>query len=163
MYNSKLKLETERLFLVCETYESMLLSAENGDELAHDFSGAYRYHSALADEGSFKREDLIWYRTWTFYDKSENRAIGGGIFKGEPNENGYVEIGYGICDEMQRCGYATEGNGCLINWAFNTMKAAGVIAETEKDNIASMRVLEKLGFKRTHETDEFCYWLKCRQ
>ncbi len=100
------------------------------------------------------------YRTWTFYSKSENRVISGGIFKGGPNENGYVEIGYGICDDMQKCGYATEGNGRLISWALNKMRVAGVIAETEKDNIASIRVLEKLGFEKTHETDEFYYWLK---
>lgn len=52
MYNSKLKLETGRLFIVCETYEAMCQSAENGDDLAHDFSHAYHYHSVLADEGS---------------------------------------------------------------------------------------------------------------
>ncbi|MFT4143615.1 MAG: GNAT family N-acetyltransferase [Mobilitalea sp.] len=160
MYNLDFKLETERLVLICETYESMCLAAENGDELARDFSNAYHYHSVLAEEGSFKMEELIWYRTWTFYDKSVNRAIGGGIFKGEPKENGYVEIGYGICDDMQRHGYATEGIGGLINWAFNHMRVSGIIAETDKDNIASIRVLEKLGFVKTNETEEFYYWLK---
>ncbi len=160
MYNLDLKLETERLVLICESYESMCAAAENGDELASDFKNAYQYHSALAEEGSFHKEDLIWYRTWTFYDKSENNVIGGGIFKGEPKEGGYVEIGYGISDEAQGCGYATEGIGCLINWAFNKMRVPGVIAESDKDNIASIRVLEKLEFERTHETEELYYWLK---
>ncbi|SHL38090.1 Acetyltransferase (GNAT) domain-containing protein [Anaerocolumna jejuensis DSM 15929] len=160
MCDLKLKLETERLLLICETYEAMCLAAENGDELAKDFCGAYRYHNALADEGKFKKEDLIWYRTWTYYDKSDNRVIGGGLFKGTPNDFDYVEIGYGICDNMQSCGYATEGSGRLIIWALNEMGVAGVIAETEKDNIASICVLEKLGFEKTHETDEFYYWLK---
>ncbi len=150
------------MLLICDTYEAMCLAAENGDELAKDFSGAYRYHKAFSDEGKSNKEDLIWYRTWNYYDKFDNRVIGGGIFKGIPNEIGYVEIGYGICDDMQKCGYATEGSGRLIIWALNEMKVAGVIAETEKDNIASICVLEKFGFEKTHETDEFYYWLKCK-
>ena len=48
------------MLLVCETYEAMCLAAENGDELAHDFSHAYLYHKELADKGLFCREDLIW-------------------------------------------------------------------------------------------------------
>ncbi|WP_058304397.1 GNAT family N-acetyltransferase [Gorillibacterium timonense] len=157
---SELELNSERLVLVCDTYEAMCRTAEQGDELAIDFSHAYKYHRELAEQGLFAEEDLIWYRTWTFYEKSENKIVGGGLFKGKPNENGYVEIGYGISDDEQRRGYATEGNGRLVRWALDEMNVAGVTAETERDNIASIRVLEKLGFEKTHETDEFSYWLK---
>lgn len=160
MGKSELELTTERLVLVCDTYDAMCRSAELGDELAADFSQFYKRHLALADEGSFTREDLIWYRTWTFYDKSENTVVGGALFKGKPNENGYVEIGYGMADDRQGRGFATEGNGRLVRWALEEMNASGVTAETEKDNAASIRVLKKLGFEQTHETDEFSYWLK---
>jgi ribosomal-protein-alanine N-acetyltransferase len=71
--------------------------------------------------------------------------VGDLSFKGL-NEDGSVEIGYGINDEFQGQGYATEAVAVAVNWA---LKQAGVLrveAETEPDNAASQRVLAKCGF-----------------
>ena len=57
-----------------------------------------------------------------------------------------AEIGYGILEEYQSQGYATEAVGAAANWALKQSNVTRVEAETEPDNRASQRVLEKCGF-----------------
>ena len=68
--------------------------------------------------------------------------------------DGSVEIGYGIMDEYQGKGYATEAVAAAVNWALAQPGVTGVEAETEPENRASQRVLEKCGFVPTGETGE---------
>ena len=71
--------------------------------------------------------------------------IGDLCFKGL-EADGIVEIGYGILEEYQGQGYATEAVGEAANWALQQPGVRRVEAETEPDNRASQRVLEKCGF-----------------
>jgi RimJ/RimL family protein N-acetyltransferase len=73
--------------------------------------------------------------------------IGYGGYKGPPSESGTVEVGYSIVDEYQRKGYATEATRGFIDRAFAEAATMRVIAETMPDRTASIRVLEKLGFR----------------
>lgn len=41
----------------------------------------------------------------------------------------------------------------FINWIRRNKKAKVIKAETERDNIASIRVLEKNGFKINHQSE----------
>ena len=92
-------------------------------------------------------EQWDWYAMWII----ENEAgihIGDLCFKGvEDGKN--PEIGYGIDDEFQGRGYATEAVKLALAWAFGHAGVAAVEAETDPDNIASQRVLAKCGFKPT--------------
>ena len=65
-------------------------------------------------------------------------------FKGLEDTN--PEIGYGILDEFQRNGYATEAVKLAVKWAFEQPKIVAVEAETDPDNVASQKVLAKCGF-----------------
>lgn len=53
-------------------------------------------------------------------------------------------------------GYATEAAQALLQWAFDSLDLNRVQAETDTRNIASARVLEKLGFVREGTMREDC-------
>ena len=60
--------------------------------------------------------------------------------------DGVVEIGYGIREEHQGRGYATEAVEAAVLWALRDPRVSAVEAEAEESNLASIRVLEKCGF-----------------
>jgi [ribosomal protein S5]-alanine N-acetyltransferase len=80
--------------------------------------------------------------------KLERVAIGQIGFKGQPDTDGSVEIGYGLNATHHNQGYASEAVGALVRWALESGFAKCITAETLEINLASNRVLEKLGFAR---------------
>lgn len=54
------------------------------------------------------------------------------------------------------CGYATEAARALLGWAFDTLDLNRVQAETDTRNLASARVLEKIGFSREGTLRQNC-------
>lgn len=74
-------------------------------------------------------------------------AIGNGGFKGEPDEEGRVEIGYSILEPYQGKGYCTEAMRALVEHAARDPRVRRVIAETLPELTASIRVMEKLGME----------------
>ena len=73
--------------------------------------------------------------------------VGTGGFKGAPDEAGSVELGYGIVPEHQRNGYATEAVCGLVALAFASPQVRTVVGQTLSHLSASIRVLEKAGFR----------------
>ena len=94
------------------------------------------------------KKDYLWFTNQEIVLKKENRIIGGLCFKGCPDEKGRVEIGYGMQDKYRCKGYATEAVKESINWAFSFNNVTEIIVETEKDNLPSHRVLEKIGMQK---------------
>ena len=85
-----------------------------------------------------------WYAIWMI-ELKDNTHIGELCFKGL-SADGIAEIGYGISEEFQNNGYATEAVKAVLEWAFSHSEISAVEAETDSDNTASKRVLEKCGF-----------------
>ena len=85
-----------------------------------------------------------WYAIWMI-EKKDGTHVGELCFKGI-TEEGTAEIGYGIAEDYQGCGYATEAVSALVDWALKQPGVSCVTAETEENNIASQRVLKKSGF-----------------
>ena len=85
-----------------------------------------------------------WYAIWII-ELSDGTHIGDLCFKGL-DSNGVAEIGYGILEEYQGRGYATEAVEAALRWAFQNPNVTAIEAETEDDNAASKRVLKKCGF-----------------
>ncbi len=73
--------------------------------------------------------------------------VGVGGFKGPPDENGAVEIGYGIVADHRRQGYATEAAEGWVQFAFARPQVTKVVAHTLATLIPSIGVLTKLGFR----------------
>jgi RimJ/RimL family protein N-acetyltransferase len=67
-----------------------------------------------------------------------------------------ASLGYCFEEAAWGHGYATEAAGALLRWAFDTLDLNRVQAETDTRNVASARVLEKLGFVREGTLREDC-------
>lgn len=97
---------------------------------------------------------------WGFYlfvHTGDRVLIGEGGFKGRPDEEGVVEIGYALVPEYRRRGFATEAARGLTRYAFSHPEVNIVQAHTLKDGMASINVLKKLGMKfigTAHDPDE---------
>ena len=85
-----------------------------------------------------------WYAIWMI-ELKDGTHIGELCFKGL-SADGIAEIGYGISEEYQNKGYATEAVKGVLEWAFSRPEVTAVEAETDPDNTASKKVLEKCGF-----------------
>ncbi|ASL65794.1 MULTISPECIES: GNAT family N-acetyltransferase [Bacillus cereus group] len=145
-----MKLETERLYIVPCTEERIQIANEQG------------YNSGPHIVGHVKnvKQDvaLLPWGAWYVLRKEDDSVLGDIGFKGGPNENQTVEIGYGFIEKYWNMGYATEAVRELIDWAFKTGEVETIIAETLLDNYSSIRVLEKLHMKRVNATETMINW-----
>lgn len=99
-------------------------------------------------------EQRNWYAIWFMELKDGNGGpIGDLCFKGL-GEDGVVEIGYGTYTGFEGKGYMTEAVMALVQWACRQSGVLRIEAETDKDNKASQRVLEKAGFVPSGEIGE---------
>ncbi|NCB09993.1 MAG: N-acetyltransferase [Bacteroidia bacterium] len=79
-------------------------------------------------------------------------------FSGVPDDNGEIELGYGIHEDFRNNGFMTEAVDGIIQWAKNQPSVKAIIASTEKENVASFTVLVKNNFVKTGETDTLYFW-----
>lgn len=140
-------IETNRLKLYASSKEQMeaFLAAQSVDVL----KAAY---TEMLDGCLSHPDQWEWYAIWMI-ELKDGTHIGELCFKGL-SEDGIAEIGYGIAEDYQGCGYATEAVSALVDWAFKQPGTMCVMAETEEANIASQKVLNKAGFIPTGETGE---------
>ncbi|MBO4644241.1 MAG: GNAT family N-acetyltransferase [Alphaproteobacteria bacterium] len=131
-------IETKRLNIYPASSEQMktLIAAERNEELKAAYTEML--------EGSLVNPDQReWYALWII-DLKDGTSVGNLCFKGLIN--GIAEIGYGITEAHQGRGYATEAVDAAVKWALKQSGVIRVEAETDPDNAASRRVLEKCGF-----------------
>lgn len=88
-------------------------------------------------------------------------------FKGIPDIDGSVEIGYGVVISQQRRGFATQAVNLLVREGFSRKEVTTIVACTAASNLASCRVLEKNQFVRRgskidREDGEVLIWQKMR-
>ena len=139
-------IETKRLKIYPASEKQMeaFIAAQSAEVL----KAAY---SEMLDGALTHPEQWEWYAMWMI-ELKDGTHIGEMCFKGI--EKGNAEIGYGIAEEYQKCGYATEAVSALVDWALHQPGVSCVKAETEENNIASKRVLKKSGFIPTGEIGE---------
>ncbi|HUF61741.1 MAG TPA: GNAT family N-acetyltransferase [Verrucomicrobiales bacterium] len=88
-----------------------------------------------------------WKYGFVIVHSAENVIIGMAGYKGPPDEQGLVEISYGIAPGYQHRGFATEAAQGLIAYALDQGRARTFRAHTSSEANASTRVLEKCGFR----------------
>lgn len=84
-----------------------------------------------------------------------------GALQGEPSDSLLSpEIGlfWGILPAHRRRGYATEAARALLDFLFHELRARQVVATTERGNIASQRIMEKLGMRLFHNSNAEPRW-----
>lgn len=67
-----------------------------------------------------------------------------------------ASLGYCLVEAVWGHGYATEAADAVLRWAFDTLDLNRVQSETDTRNLASARVLEKVGFVREGTLREEC-------
>lgn len=77
-----------------------------------------------------------------------DQCIGRVYIHAKPEIGDEVEIGYSIIEEYRNRGYATEAGEAAVKFAFEQAKQEVLCAIVKPENIASRRVIEKLGFEK---------------
>ena len=140
-------IETDRLKLYAASEEQMetFIAAQTVDVL----KAAY---TEMLDGCLSHPDQWDWYAIWMI-ERKDGTHVGELCFKGLSDE-GVAEIGYGIADDHQGRGYATEAVSAVVEWALTQPGVRYITAETEETNSASRKVLEKAGFLPTGGTGE---------
>jgi ribosomal-protein-alanine N-acetyltransferase len=95
-----------------------------------------------------------WRHGFAVIDRASRSVIGNVGFKGPPDEDGMVEIAYGIVPNFQSRGFATEAAAAGVAFAFGSREVHYVRAHTLAMANASTRVLEKCGFEWIGAVDD---------
>lgn len=85
--------------------------------------------------------------TWSIVFKDENQVIGDLGFYFEDRCYYKTNLGYSVARPYWRRGIATEAGRALMQFGFETLRLHRINVDTRMDNIASVRLMEKLGFR----------------
>jgi [ribosomal protein S5]-alanine N-acetyltransferase len=153
---------TERLELVPATRETILAALDGNDALGVSLGVSVppTWPPEFLDPASLefilervseRQAQSAW---WLYFvilpdDGAGRTLIGSAGYKGEPSDDGTVEVGYGIVRDQHRQGYASEAAGGLIRRAFAVPEVTRVVAETLPELAGSIGVLRRCGFRLT--------------
>ncbi len=137
-----MQIQTENLTLVLQSTEEVLawvdsLDAATRAEISPDWLA--RIHTSTSPDP--------WTHGFAMMYRASGTKIGSCAYKGPPDADETVEIGYGVDPEYQGRGFATEATKALVEHAMSSDQVRVVRAHTRLEGKASMRVLEKSGFK----------------
>jgi RimJ/RimL family protein N-acetyltransferase len=105
-----------------------------------------------------------WYTYWLIVINADKTGAGVVGFKGAPDDQGAVEIGYRMAKAYRGRGYMTEAVEALVNWGFSHSSCLKVTAtRVLAENYASQHVLSKAGFTETGKDDTGINYVKVRE
>ena len=89
---------------------------------------------------------------WAVFNKQNNQLIGDGGLRllGKTPE---VEVGYVLAKAYWGKGLASEVAAASLKYGFEVLKLEKIVAVADTENIASRRVMEKVGMKYQHNFD----------
>jgi ribosomal-protein-alanine N-acetyltransferase len=101
---------------------------------------------------------------WAITLSDKNVLIGTICLFGFSDENYKCEIGYELLTNFQGQGIMKEAVEKVIDYAFNTIKVKKIEAFMHRDNLSSIKLLEKFSFRNSNEPDNtnpdlICYYL----
>jgi RimJ/RimL family protein N-acetyltransferase len=138
-------LTTERLVLVPQTIaagRALLAGEDPGLPLAEGYPHADTFDALrMFAENGASDDEGGWFITLT-----DGPVIGDCGTAGWTDDEGRVEIGYGLAAPYRRLGYGTEAVRALADWVAAQSAVTAVTAAVEVGNVASRRLLERLGF-----------------
>lgn len=158
-------LKTQRLylrkFLPCDAEGLYNL---NLDTDVIKYTGDSKF-SSLEDAqtfiASYHEYEKNGYGRWSVVRKDSGEFIGWCGLK--LNEENMIDLGFRIFKKDWNKGFATEAAAACIEYGFEVLKLNTIIGRSLKKNIASIKVLEKIGMKHwkdtvCHETEECVYY-----
>jgi len=148
-------IETERLILMPLNYEQLVkyIKCDSSLEEELNLNKVSRiiplelkdaFEQTILPNVTDKSKNYLYSTLWIAILKLENKIICSFCMYGEPNKDEEIEIGYGTNEEFQNRGYMTEIVSGIIEWIKKQSIVKTIIASTDKINIASAKVLEKM-------------------
>lgn len=162
-------IETQRLLIKPLTFDQLGKYAKDGGELEQELhlnvhpraispeladALQQMIDAALANPNN----DMLFFTLWTIIDKEKQLMVGDLCFKGPPNENGEVEVGYGTHEAFWNQGYMTEALQAVIRWARSREEIQTILAETDQTNKASGQTLTKNNFEPFKQEEGMIWW-----
>ena len=93
---------------------------------------------------------------WMFYEKNTKIFVGyAGLRSIEVDGTKEVEFAYSLMSKYWKRGYATEMSKACLEIAFDKLHVNNIIAKTRKSNLASQRIINKLGFSLENYFHEY--------
>jgi ribosomal-protein-alanine N-acetyltransferase len=102
------------------------------------------------------KEFLIWaenyqrennFCRWKVIEKASGEVVGSCGFA-RPHGTFEVELGYLLAQKHWGKGFGTEAARAAMQYGFEKLNFPEIIAMTDSENVASQKVLEKIGFAR---------------
>lgn len=96
--------------------------------------------------------------TWIIREKASFEVLGYAGFWNLVRENVRAEIGYALKPEYWGKGYMSETLLKVIEFGFNEFKLHSIVGNVNPENKRSIKLLEKLGFKKeAHFREDYLY------
>ncbi|MBO4336696.1 MAG: GNAT family N-acetyltransferase [Lachnospiraceae bacterium] len=169
---SKILITTKRLYIRELDEEDVLAEAELfGDPALAPYAEpllSYDEEVKLRAEYREYVYQRYGYGMWGVFDKSAERLIGEAGLEHRSgldcikypydwmSDINCAELGFCFAPDIWGCGYCTEACRAITEYCRDAFDIRRVFARADSDNLRSLRVLEKLGFKRFEQTDVFC-------
>ena len=143
-------METNRLILRKFTLEQLHDLEKMDASAAAEFCGL-ESEDLVVNEISRLKYRLVecsdGFENWYVIEKESKRVIGDVGLHAWEKRHDKAEIGYLIHKDFQGKGYATEAAKKAIEYGFTEMNLNRIEAHAATDNVASHKVLQKLGFQ----------------
>ena len=162
--------ETLRLFLFPLLRDQLETYLEGGDKLEKELglrsqgrtvsSGVKKMVGlvTLPKIKSAVKDHYLFYTFWLVVEKSSKSIVAELGFKGPPDRNGGIEIGYGTMEGQRNKQFMTEAVAGMIDWAGKRADIQYILAETDMNNAASIRVVQKNNFLFEEKKGKMMWW-----
>lgn len=164
-----IRLKTARLELLTFTPDAARLAAVSrtqaarllGLSLAADWPSR-DLREALPELGRWLTENpgQAGWGIWLMVHTALQMVVGDIGFRGPADASGTVEIGYSVVPGFRQQGLACEAAAALTAWALGQPGVRRILARCREDNLGSIRVLERTGFRRLGSEGRMTFWEK---
>ncbi len=143
-------LETERILLrEFLPEDAPFLYELNADPEVLKYTGDVRFENPEAAAhfiSNYNDYALHGMGRWACIQKSSSAFLGWCGLKRHVKSN-EVDVGFRLLKKQWGRGFATEAAQSCLHYGFGYLQVEEIIGRAQKDNVASIRVLEKLGMK----------------
>jgi RimJ/RimL family protein N-acetyltransferase len=130
--------DAPKLFEICSNAEVMkFIGTRKPHETIEQANEILRWATDYQKENNFCRWAVI---------LKENQEIVGSCGFARPHGTTEIELGYFLARKFWGKGLATEAAGACLRYGFENLNFREIIAMTDLENVASQKVLEKIGF-----------------
>ena len=157
-------LYTARLELILLQPEGARVLADGQNPDGYPWAEGYPLGSTLlraelTAAAAAQQRPLGVFGTYQVIRRADGRVIGDVGFMGPPDPTGAVHVGCAITEDARGQGYGTEALAALLEWARAQSGLTCVLADTTRSNLASQRLLERVGLHRVGEDGELLYYM----